>query len=326
MSSFLNGSMTRCIAIPGAMLFVAVSAAQNVSHGWELGAARSEFAAYVLAAASLAGALIQPAAFFAALSSFRQWAIGRGLVASLVGLVCLGYALLSSLGFTATSADASAATRGAGADAYVIAKGQADAALSELKALADVRGSKAAKRRGELEATLQKAQASMAAPHTATAANPAASALSVYAAAAGYTVKADAIAPWLVLFGVLFVEVGASFALIVVAGLPCAAPAAAQPIEASAPAPLADKQSADVRAPVPGTGGQLRRGRPRAKSLEAIKEQIANDGGAAEGSFQALGDRWGLSKASARRAVHALAAAGAVTLAATGSGTLVRLA
>jgi hypothetical protein len=81
-----------------------------------------------------------------------------------------------------------------------------------------------------------------------------------------------------------------------------------------------------VRAPEREKPAPLKRGRKRATSLEKVRERIASAGGELEGSYEALSDRLGLSsKASARRAVHALAAAGVVSLAASPLGTLVRL-
>lgn len=71
---------------------------------------------------------------------------------------------------------------------------------------------------------------------------------------------------------------------------------------------------------------ESRRGRKRSVELEEVRERIADAGGEISGSYEELGQRLGLSKPSAHRALNALAAAGVVTLAATPVGTLVRLA
>lgn len=65
MSAKFSGSLTRCLAYLGAALFIGVSAAQNISHGYSLGLARSELAGMIFAAGNLAGALMGPISFLA---------------------------------------------------------------------------------------------------------------------------------------------------------------------------------------------------------------------------------------------------------------------
>lgn len=80
-----------------------------------------------------------------------------------------------------------------------------------------------------------------------------------------------------------------------------------------------------VRPPAIETGGQVRRGRKRTTPLEKVQQRIADAGGELEGSYETLGERLGMTKASAHRALNALAAAGVVSLAASPVGTMVRL-
>lgn len=80
-----------------------------------------------------------------------------------------------------------------------------------------------------------------------------------------------------------------------------------------------------VRPPARETGVPPKRGRKRATPLEKVTERIAANGGELEGSYETLGQRLGLSKASAHRALNALAATGIVSLATSPMGTLVQL-
>lgn len=66
-------------------------------------------------------------------------------------------------------------------------------------------------------------------------------------------------------------------------------------------------------------------GRKRAKPVDAVLAKIERAGGQLEGSTGQIGDKLGLTKSSARRAIHALAAAGLVSLAASPAGTLVQM-
>ena len=306
MSAKFSGSLTRCLGLFGAFLFIGVSAATNVAHGYSLGLARSELAAIVFAAGSLAGAIMAPVSFLAAWTAFRNWRFGSGLVALVLGCCCLIYAATSSLGFVGTTRDTATATRAADADAYQIAKASAEAATAELKTLAAAaRGNRKteerrAERRSELETTLRDGQTVMSERAGTIAADPVAEALASYAAAAGWEVHAAKLSPWLVLLAVVFFEVGAAASLIVVSALV----SPASPEQSAAPAKA--------------------KGRKRSTPLEDVVAKLKSAGGRLEGSMGELGRRLGLSKSAAHRALHALAGMGTVTLATSAAGTLVQ--
>lgn len=309
MSAKFSGSLTRCLAYLGAALFIGVSAAQNISHGYSIGLARSELAGMIFAAGSLAGALMGPISFLASWNAFRNWRIGSGLVALLLGCVCVIYAIISSLGFVGTSKDTATATRAADADAYKIAKVSAEAAATELKTLAGLaRGdrkteAKRAERRTALEGKVAEAQKVMAAKAGTGAADPTAEAIASYASGLSWEIEADNLSPWLTLLAVVFFEIGAAASLIVVVALPGAETAQ---LEQAAP---------------PGKA----RGRKRTTPLEDVVATLKNAGGKLEGSIDQIGARLGLSRSSAHRALHAMAGAGMISLATSGAGTLVEL-
>lgn len=304
-----SGSLIRCTAYLGAALFIGASAAQNIGHGYSLGLARSEIAALIFAAASLAGAIMGPCSFLAAWNAFRNWRLGAGLVATVLGCCCVIYATTSSLGFIGTARDTSAATRGAEADAYAIARDKAKGANAELKALAEMpRGTRKVEaerteRRAKLEKDRADAEKIIAAGATSTVADPVAEAIASYAGAAGWEVEPATLSPWLTLLAVVFFEVGAASSLIVVAALDGSAS------ENSSAAAPADKKA----------------GRKRSRALDDVLAKIETAGGRLEGSLDELGERLGLSKSSAHRALHALAGLGAVSLATSAAGTLVQL-
>lgn len=301
-----SGPMVRCIAYFGAFLFIGVSAAQNISHGYSLGLARSEAAALIFAAGSLAGACMGPCSFLAAWNAFRNWRIGSGVVATLLGCCCVIYATTSSLGFIGTAKDSATAERASDRDAYQLAKASAEAAAIELKTLAaapraDRRTeAKRAERRTELAATVRDAQRVMSERGGVSAADPVAEVLSSYIRAAGGEIEPAKLSPWLTLLAVVFMEIGAATSLIVVAALSDVPAAGALAV---APAP---------------------RGRKRAKPLNDVMAKLKEAGGQLEGSYRALADRLGLSsKSGAHRALRALAAEGAIGLATSTAGTLV---
>jgi hypothetical protein len=66
------------------------------------------------------------------------------------------------------------------------------------------------------------------------------------------------------------------------------------------------------------------RGRKRATPLQKVADRIVAAGGELEGSYDTLGQRLGMSKGAAYRALNALAAMGIVTLAVSPLGTIVQ--
>jgi len=312
MSAETSGLAGRCLGYFVTATFIAASASQNALHGWQLGLRTSEITATIFAAASIAGAVMMPIALAASFRALRNLELGKGVVAALLAACCFTYAIVSSVGFVSGARDQASASRSADADAYKLAKAKSDAAVTELKTLADAKTRKAATRRVELEATIAAAESVMQARLGVGQADPTASTIAAYAGAIGFDWKPDELAPWLSLLAVVFFELGAAASLIVIAP---PTPNVAKAEEASAPAPLAEPAAAEP----------AKRGRKRLVALEKVQQRIVEAGGELEGSYEALGQRLGLSKASAHRALHALAAAGAVSLATGQMGTIVQL-
>lgn len=331
MSPF-NSLLGRCIAPIAAALFIGVSASQNMLHGYEVGAARSQLGAWIFAAGSLAGALMQPVAFLSALQAFRNWQFAKGLIALALGLACFSYATISSLGFTATSRGDMAAQRAAAADAYRIEKLKVDAATSELATLAAAPLAsrklelKRAERRTELEQAIAASQKALQSEPGPMAADPQAEALAAYGAALGLRITAAAIQPWLSLLAVVFFELGAAASLIVVVA------ANAQPSASASNASVTETLTTtrpalgETSAPV-ALSESKRRGRRRGVALGDVVTRIEANGGTLDGSLSGIAKLIGApSRAAAHRALNALACAGLVKIAATAAGTSVTLA
>jgi hypothetical protein len=303
----ISGSLSRCIALFGAALFILAAAAQNVSFAWQIGESLSTFHAAVLAIGSLAGAIIAPFAFLTVAESFRNREWGRAAVALVLGVVCISYASLSSLGFTASSRAALVSERTGAADAYQRAKLRFDAAAAELQT------AKSLARRRELErltADLSRTLDSLPGP---TVADPQASAIAQYAIALGWKVSAAALAPWLSAITVGFLEIGAAFALLVAVGSRAAAHAVDR-----------EKIRADDDEDPPGKN---RGGRPRKVEHAEALERLKAAGGKASGSLRGLAALIGTpTKTTTHRLLHELAALGAITLQATPRGVSVALA
>jgi uncharacterized membrane protein len=330
-SQELSGSWSRRLGYFAATIFIVASASQNALHGWQLGLRTSEITATIFAAASVAGAIMAPIALAASFSAFRRCQLVRGVVALALAAMCFAYATVSSLGFVSGARDVAAATRGAEADTYAIARDKAKAANAELKTLAEApRGTRKiekerAERKAKLEDDRADAERVMSEGATATVADPTAAAIASYAGALGYDLEPTKLSPWLSLFAVVFFEAGAAFSLIVV-GAPTRAAAKAEPAkaaEAKSPEPVA----APAMAAAPEArlaDNKKTAGRKRSRALDDVLAKIEGAGGKLEGTLDELGERLGLSKSSAHRALHALAGAGMISLATSAAGTLIQ--
>lgn len=307
----------RFLGYSAAVVAVGTSAAQGILNGIALGAAASQIHAAIFAAGSLAGAVLQPVSWLCVFSACRQRAWGRAFVAAGLGAACLVYATLSSLGFVSATRGDAAAARSKIADTYALTKGQAEAAVSELKTLAAAPHStkkveaQRADRRRDLEHVIAGATATLQTGPATGAGDPAAASLAVYAAALGLDWSADKIAPWLVAATVIFFEVCAGSSLIVVSVLSSPATDTKAPSEAP-------EQLTDEKPP---------RGRRRSVLPNDVVDRIRGEGGRINGSIASIAETIGApSKSTAHRVLRELADAGKLTMDATSGGTRVALA
>lgn len=203
------------------------------------------------------------------------------------------------------------------------------------------------KRRAELEAAIAKADTELAKPDTQStgAADPLAAVVAAYATAAGQAVDADAVAPWLALIPVLFLELGSALSLVVLRGVSAPAPSLQTPaggLGASAgqarepdplPMPPAEHPAASDRTEGAGeTNVQPIRPARKPRALEeqkiaaAVLAFLADCGGKTFAGQRAIARAVGYSKSRVNEVLNDLAAAGEIAMRPTPQGTALALA
>lgn len=200
-----------------------------------------------------------------------------------------------------------------------------------------------ASRRAELEAVIAAPIPTFADGVAAVKdADPLASALSAYASALGYRVRPEALAPWLALVPVLFLELGSALALVVARsvgpGQPAPAPAvatasvAAQTRAQVEPEPVAEPETKSCPAPNrrrprrnddDQDGPRPGRGKRR---LGNVVDLLKARGGQIEGGQRTIARALGVSKSRANEVLHELATLGRIKLRISRVGTVVSLA
>jgi hypothetical protein len=175
-------------------------------------------------------------------------------------------------------------------------------------------------------------------------ADPGAAALSAYAAALGFKLPAETITEWLALVPVLALEISSALAGVLAMSL--RAEVSGRPATEEAKVPKPAKLSARVETPArpakPVSASSVKKRRKRTRKgagggqggsgsgghrmpanvIDLLKAQ----GGRIEGGQRGIGKLLGVGKSRAHDILHELAAAGAVILATSKSGTSVRLA
>mgnify|MGYP001293456506 CR=1 FL=1 len=331
---FKNLSASAALAYGAAALLIGTSAASNTGHGYELGLARSETHALIFAAGSLGGALAQPLAFLAAHKSIKRREYMTAAVAFCFGLVCLAFASISALGFSSTARATMTAERTAQADTLDRQRAIFDAAKRELVSLDKPQRNRTAEkarieRREALQRRMAEISATMAAEKAPPVSDPQAASLAVYLGALGWPVKPEALAPWLALLFVGFIEIGSASSLIVAQALAKRAPAGAVAHE---PNPLATTSTLAV-ATTPGAlvdqalieSEQAPSKRQRRPALGHMVEVLRREGGTVAGTQDEIARAFGASKTSVHRALHEAQEQGVIRLETGRNGTKVRL-
>jgi len=313
---------SKFLAYPAAAVAVSTSAAQGILNGVALGAASSPLHSIIFAVGSFAGAVLQPISWLCLFIACRKRAWGRAAVAFLLGLACLTYATLSSLGFVSTSRTDATAARAKSGDGYSLAKSRAEAAVAELQVLAKTpRGSRKAEaakaeRREALERIVARATEALEGDAATGAADPASASLSAYASAVGLHWTADQIAPWITALTVLFFEICSGASMLVVSVLA---------IEGPAKKTLCADEQLNDETDAPEALDK-RKGRRRVVLPEDVMDRIKGNGGALSGSLASIAEQIGApSRTTAKRVLGELEAAGKIRYDASADGTSVAL-
>jgi hypothetical protein len=330
-TSNINTLAFRVPAYSAAGALVACAAWQSAGYAYILGVARSETTAYVFAAGAVAAAVLAPIALMVAFSERRRF-LAR-LASLFLGVWCLAFGVVGSLGYVSTAREASNSERLAALEARQQAKARHDAASAELAQLSAGKSTQwRAGRAKELQLVMAEAAKALKAEKAVAITDPQAAAVAHYLTAAGFMVTADGVSTWLSGFMVTFYEVAGAFALVVAratAGGKAPLQHEAHPSavvvhrRVEAPDDIIDGDDDDV-APPKGKAGPGRR--PTVLAPEAI-ERLRQAGGRANGTVRGIGRLLGTrSKTASHRLLHQLASAGLVTLTATSGGTQVALA
>lgn len=203
------------------------------------------------------------------------------------------------------------------------------------------------KRRAELETIIAKADAELSKPDTQSpgAADPLASVVAAYAAAAGHDVDAEAVTPWLALIPVLFLELGSALSLVVLRAT--SAPASSQQTppgglavsagQAREPDPLpmppeeqtaaSDQTEGEDKSNVqPIRPARKPRGLEEQKIASAVLAFLAECGGKTFAGQRAIARAVGYSKSRVNEVLNDLAAAGEIAMHPSPQGTALALA
>jgi len=324
----------RVPAYSAAGALVACAAWQSAGYAYILGVARSETTAYVFAAGAVAAAVLAPIALTVAFSERRRF-LAR-LASLFLGVWCLAFGVVGSLGYVSTAREASNSERLAVLEARQQAKARHDAASAELAQLSAGKSTQwRAARAKELQGVMAEANKAMKVERAVTVTDPQAQAISHYLAAAGWTAGPENVSMWLSAFMVTFYEVAGAFALVVARAtgqqqrLQQETPPPAAVVEASkgkADAGDGDGGDDDVMPPPPPQKGKAGPGRrPTVLAAEAV-ERLRSRGGQANGNVKGIGKLLGTkSKTTAHRLLHQLAGAGLIKLQTTPAGCSVSL-
>lgn len=167
-------------------------------------------------------------------------------------------------------------------------------------------------RREQLQVVLHAAERDLASAPPATKADPGASALATYLAAAGVPSETGTLSEWLVLIPVLALEVGSALAVVLANGTPV---------------PMQNRRRSIVVAARRHDDGETTTATPQTPTglKAALLEHLKAHGGSIRSGQRGLAKALGTSTSELHRTVHALAAAGLVALNTAPSGTELRL-
>lgn len=338
-----------------ALILLAASATMNTAYGWSKG---DTIATQCVWAAIAAGSAIIFTMAWPALSKAvenRNWSAAA---VAFVGLLLFGaYNVSAALGSAAGARTNAATAETDTSDVRQKAQASYNAAKAELDTLKSARpvaeleplveaarpvcrivvttGSRdtvcakppalvaelgRAKRRAQLEGTMQKATTDLAANKTK-AANSDARALATYLTALGWDVSEDRMNKWLVLLAVLLVECGAGISMTI--GMALSAPTVARqsgPQDPAAQTTMAAPVSQPVTAPAtvasqigPPAATVASHGAAPGNSSSAILAALSHAGGRVE-SIRKLADQIGRSRAAVTAECRAMVADGLLSM------------
>jgi hypothetical protein len=324
-----------------AALLVFSSAGFGCVYAWHQAGHHGLALAVLAVAMALGLECAKPFAVEAVFDCLRRLAIGRALAMLVLAAVAIGYSLAAELSLMATTRADATASREDVVDARQKAADRYKRAAAELSTLEPTRPALElqallggadcgrpttvkvralcaelgrATRRAELEGVLSKAETDTGARPSVGAGDAGAAALASVLGLLGWTLPAETLAPWLVLVGVLALEVGSSLAVVLARSMDTAPKPVAKPPAAvmDSPAPASPRPAEPVQAPPrpqPGRRAKSRKDAAAGKIVDTLRDQ----GGRAPGSsVRRLGRLIGERKSTVHNALAMLVASGIV--------------
>jgi hypothetical protein len=314
---------------------------------WQVASKHDAVLGSLSVAMALGLELSKPFAISSAFASLRRWNVVTAACLSLVGLFAIAFSLQAELTFMSMTRGDLVAERASISDAAQRAEARYErvqASLGELKPLSSKERDTDAylRRREALQAELNTAEHDRQSTPVVSAPDPGATALAAYAASLGWKLDAGTLGLWLPLIGVLALELGAAFSVVLrsVAGAQVAHVAHAD--ETGVPALTignANRECAPPQQPTvpqkhatPAKRRQKRRDddddqAPRKRGLTGLLDAVQGSGGKVVSlSQRKLARQIGVSRRTLERALRDAAAAGAVVLDTGKTGTRLALA
>ena len=290
--------------------------------------------------------LAKPFSIASAFTQFRQLRVFTAAALTLVGLLAIVYSLQSELTFMSLTRGDLVAGRSGERDAAQRAAERYERLQTELTALKPASSKECdmdayLSRRSALSADLRQAEQDRRQAPAVASPDPGATALATYAQALGVRVDAQTLGLFLPLIGVLALELGAAFSVVLVrsvngdrvAHVAHAHSAGVSVAHSEAPAVSTDERAPSKRA-VPekrATRAKRRRdddndksGGQRKRGLAGLLD-VVQGGKVVQLSQRKLARHIGVSRRTLERAMHELAVAGALVMDAGRSGTRLAL-
>jgi hypothetical protein len=292
--------------------------------------------------------LSKPFAVSSAFTQLRQWRIITAASHTLVGLLAVAFSLQSELTFMSMTRGDLVAGRASVRDAAQRSEARYDAALAALNDLKLVSNKQRdidanTELRKQRQDELQAAEHDRQAAPVVSSPDPGATALSVYAASLGLKLDPAVLGLWLPLIGVLALEAGAAFSVVLVRSVNSthASTVTHQQCEqvtqaantgetalSAADAPVTQKQTRagkDRKAKRRKDDDNDGPGSPR-RGLPALLNHVRANGGVVELSQRRLARKVGVGLGTLQRAMRELSDAGMLVLDTSRAGTRLALA
>jgi hypothetical protein len=296
---------------------------------WQVGS-RHDLALGILSVAMAAGLeLSKPFAISSAFASLRQLRVITAASLALVGILAVCYSLQAELTFMSMTRGDLVAERSSARDAGQRADSRYQKVEADLAALKPVSNKERdmnayLERRDQLQNELRAAERDRQSAPAVLVSDPGATALAAYAASLGAKIDPQTLGLWLPLVGVLALEIGAAFSVVLVRSVATVGPAtppaavevpAVQLAVQAQPVPVVQTVVQPVLQPaVQKPAKRKRKGRrppsgpgasgPHKRGLAATLRVL--QGGAARGSQRALAQAIGTSKSTVQRALALL--------------------